>query len=144
MSDEKHTGFNDVGRFHEKFALPVSGPDVKARMLTKEEFDFRSGFMHEELTEFDESFEKGDMAGMADALIDLAYVVYGTAHFMGIPWERLWADVQRANMSKERASGGDDSRSKRKSAFDVVKPEGWVGPDPEGILEQHNASVEEK
>ena len=38
-----------------------------------------------------------------DALIDLTYVAMGTAYMMGLPWQDLWDEVQRANMSKVRA-----------------------------------------
>lgn len=47
-------------------------------------------------------------------------------------WNELWDDVQRANMSKVRAKKA--SESKRGSAWDVVKPEGWQGPKTEQIL----------
>lgn len=50
-------------------------------------------------------------------------------------WLELWADVQRANMSKERAQKASDS--KRGSTWDVVKPQGWVGPQTEAIIAKH-------
>lgn len=52
-------------------------------------------------------------------------------------WAELWADVQRANMSKERALKASDS--KRGSTWDVVKPTGWVGPQTEAIIAKHQA-----
>jgi hypothetical protein len=36
-------------------------------------------------------------------------------------------------MDKVRAS--DASQSKRKNSLDVVKPQGWVGPDLKSIIE---------
>jgi len=45
----------------------------------------------------------------------------------------LWNEVQRANMSKVRASS--ESQSKRGSSLDVIKPEGWRGPDIQGVLD---------
>lgn len=47
-------------------------------------------------------------------------------------WDELWNDVQRANMSKVRAT--DPSASKRGSAWDVVKPIGWVPPRTEELV----------
>lgn len=70
-----------------------------------------------------------DLEKAADALADLVYVALGTAHMMGLPFEAVWAEVQRANMTKVRATGDDDPRSKRGSSLDVVKPEGWKAPD---------------
>ena len=59
------------------------------------------------------------------------------AKCMGITpelWQALWDDVQRANMSKEKAVS--DTQSKRGSAvFDVIKPAGWVGPNTGKVIE---------
>lgn len=137
------TNFSDVGDFHEKFGLPVVreqgpqslgfGPGPTGAENNEELMQFRIKFMEEELLEFIKGFEEGDIAQMADALADLQYVVLGTAHILGLPWQALWDDVQRANMTKERAAA-DGSNSKRGSSFDVVKPEGWVGPETHEIL----------
>jgi len=94
-----------------------------------------------------------DLPQIADALVDLVYVALGTSHLHGFPWPVLWNDVQRANMSKERcgidhtfiADVGEEwclhpldestvcgkhrsAHSLRGSAFDVIKPAGWIGP----------------
>lgn len=138
--------FNDVGEFHKKFGLPsvahcpicqrrggqMPGPrEVPADLL-----DFREKFLGEELLEFRTGMAEGDMGQMADALVDLVYVALGTAHLLGLPWEELWDDVQRANMSKVRAAP-DGSDSKRGTAWDVVKPEGWEPPDTWAVLERY-------
>lgn len=47
-------------------------------------------------------------------------------------WNTLWDDVQRANMSKVRAKSA--AESKRGSAWDVVKPAGWIGPRTEELV----------
>lgn len=126
--------FSDVVQFHHKFGLDV---DVEPRPLDPETFDYRKKFMQEELDEFESSFAEGDLAGQADALVDLVYVAMGTAHMMGLPWEALWAEVQAANMRKERATGSQDPRSKRKNALDVVKPAGWKPPDIEAVIRRY-------
>lgn len=69
---------------------------------------------------------------IADGLIDLVYVALGTAHLHGFPWDALFDEVQRANMSKVRATHAEQSR--RKSTLDVVKPEGFQPPDIVGVL----------
>ena len=124
------TNFDDVAAFHERFALPRP---ARPALLPDDQFFFRDKFMAEELEEFHNAHQHGDLAGAADALIDLVYVAMGTAVMMGLPWQALWAEVQRANMSKVRAAA-DGSNSKRGTALDVVKPAGWVGPDIEGVL----------
>jgi len=47
-------------------------------------------------------------------------------------WDEMWADVQRANMSKERATSA--TQSKRSSTLDVFKPEGWIPPRTEELI----------
>lgn len=125
----KATNFADVRNFHGRFEVP----EAKApSLLSQEKFDFRFKFLKEELAEFLMGHEEGDLVDMADALIDLVYVAMGTAAMMGLPWQDLWDEVQRANMSKVRAQHA--GQSKRGSALDVVKPQGWIGPDHNKIL----------
>lgn len=124
--------FKAVGEFHSKFNLPTVPGALLIQLNTlfaENMLEFRHKFMTEELLEFEQSWDNGDITGMADALADLVYVALGTAHMMGIPFDAIWAEVQRANMTKERSTGADDPRSKRGSALDVVKPEGWTAPD---------------
>ena len=83
----------------------------------------------EEATEFVDSYRDFDVVGQFDALLDLAYVVAGTALMMGITpeqWDEGMAAVHNANMKKVRATSAGDS--KRGTKLDVVKPEGWTGP----------------
>lgn len=137
------SNFEDVGNFHTKFGLysvTESGAHPTGEEHNKELMEFRVKFLHEELREFEEGLADGDIAQMGDALIDLVYVALGTAHMLGLPWEVLWADVQRANMSKERAAP-DGSNSKRGSSFDVIKPEGWIPPQTDALLEQYGFNV---
>jgi predicted HAD superfamily Cof-like phosphohydrolase len=118
------SNYEDVHAFHLKFDLP---PPVTPRLLDEETFEFRRRFLEEELTELVEAQLEGDMVKAADALVDLVYVALGTAVMMGLPWQELWDNVQRANMAKVRAQSADES--KRGSTLDVVKPPGWNAPD---------------
>jgi predicted HAD superfamily Cof-like phosphohydrolase len=89
-----------------------------------------------------------DLYNAFDALLDIEYVVLGTANLMGfsnpcpgtavttVPWS-LWregfARVQRANMAKVRVDRVE--QSKRGTLFDVRKPEGWQPPSYEDLFE---------
>ena len=78
-----------------------------------------------------------DFPKFVDGLLDTIYVAAGTLLLSGLSpdqCQELFLEVQRANMSKERSKGDDDKRSVRGSQFDVVKPEGFVPPDIEGLL----------
>jgi predicted HAD superfamily Cof-like phosphohydrolase len=142
--------FSDVGQFHEKFGLPFVG--VKGETVPRVTDDstalFRLQFLLEELTEIAEGYGcvllpnddgKGyafyqysgatqDLPKIADGLVDLVYVALGTAHLHGLNWDDLFAEVQRANLSKERATSATDGRSTRGHSLDVVKPKGFVPP----------------
>lgn len=142
--------YDDVGDFHRKFDLP-NDRDTRPAALAKDVATFRAKFLLEELAEFFEATGfavqahslrimgkvlpdfppqgQTDLEDAADALADLVYVAFGTAHMMGLPFDDIWAEVQRANMTKVRASSAQDMRSKRGHAFDVVKPEGFRPPN---------------
>lgn len=120
--------FQMVGEFHRRFGLAVTD-GRSPEMLDGHVLDFRRGFMEEELREF---VEATSVAERADALVDLVYIALGTAHLMGVPFDEVFEEVQRANMAKARARSA--SESKRGSTLDVVKPPGWTPPDVAGVI----------
>lgn len=71
--------------------------------------------------EIDMAPVKFDLEAVADGLADLIYVCVGAALSFGVPLDRVWAEVQRANMDK---LGGP----KRESDGKQLKPAGWIGP----------------
>jgi len=117
--------FEDVKACHLKFNMLVG---EEPSFLTDRKMKERIDFLKEELEELELSVRDRDLGGQADALVDLVYVALGTAVMMGLPWQALWDEVQRANMSKVRGVG------KRGMAVDLIKPEGWNPPDHETIL----------
>lgn len=116
--------WQDIEAFHQKFHIPQ---EETPGFPASEMMAFRLKFLKEELEEFEEAYEKNDLVLAFDALLDLAYVVLGTAYIMNLPWDKAWAHVQMSNMEKMRALKESDST--RGSTFDVVKPEGWISPN---------------
>lgn len=117
-----------VAEFHKKFDLPDGWTDVLA--ANREAQEYRIRFLAEELAELVEALADGDRVKAFDALLDLAYVTYGTALFAGITpaqWQAGMKTVHECNMAKERALTA--TASKRGSTFDVIKPPGWTGPE---------------
>jgi len=132
----------DIALFHQKFGLDYeSGP----RALPGDMEDFRIKFMQEELDEYVEAMKNyhntanqialpgyqspeslEHLEKAFDGLLDLAYVLLGTAYLHGFPFIKGWERVHAANMAKIRAT--DSSQSKRGSVLDVVKPQGWKAP----------------
>jgi hypothetical protein len=148
--------FDDVGEFHAKFNLPIEtqavapalpGPIidedrtllliarshlVAARDALRESQNvelYRAAFGIEEKVELVEAIIDRDLSAIADALVDGVYVDLGTAHFYAIPFDEVWDEVQRANMTKER--GPTQARG---HALDVRKPPGWNPPNVAGVL----------
>lgn len=118
----------NVFEFHVKFGLPLGKDDQLTNNL--DATVFRLKFLQEELDELEEALGDGDRVKAFDALLDLAYVAYGTALFLGVDpaqWAAGMHAVHSANMAKVRVAHAGES--KRGSSFDVRKPEGWVGPE---------------
>lgn len=139
---------NDIREFHERFGLrPLADSEG---FLPDEACEFRIKFMLEELqeyceavgyalvqrdgalvpvklTELSKTAPPRNAVAAFDALVDLAYVVLGTAYLHNFPFAIGWSRVHAANMQKVRASSADQSR--RGSTLDVVKPPGWTPAD---------------
>jgi predicted HAD superfamily Cof-like phosphohydrolase len=123
----------DVAEFQKKFGHLQND---KPTHLTLRKLKERIVCMQEELDEFTDSAHIQDLAGQADALVDLVYFALGTANMLGLPWQALWEDVHRANMAKVPGV------TKRGHLVDCVKPEGWEGPKTLEILERYGYNKE--
>lgn len=115
----------DVAQFHQKFGLDHE--------INDEEWDLRHARLAEEVEEYQLAVEEGDYEKVFDAIIDIVYIVIGTAHRCGWDFNEGWRRVHAANMRKIRALSGDDS--KHGSVFDIVKPEGWEAPNLADLVE---------
>lgn len=113
-------GCYDVYTLHHKFGFPRS---LVPRMLPHEDMMGRYRFMLEELNEFKDSLDAGDLSKMWDALLDLVYVAKGTAVQLGLPWGMGWYEVHSANMRKIK------SPQKTDRGHDLLKPPDWTPPD---------------
>lgn len=117
---------SNVYEFHQRFDLPLGTHD----QLDEAAQEYRLKFLHEELQELEEALNEGDRVKAFDALLDLCYVAYGTALYMGIDpaqWHAGMHAVHTANMAKVRATAAE--QSKRGTTLDVIKPAGWTSPE---------------
>lgn len=99
----------DVRAFHEKCGVPVKD---ECRLPSKQRLCLRMDLTAEEYDELDDSMwqavhaARGEVDSAraiittADALADLIYVLVGTALELGIPLDRVWAEVHASNMTK--------------------------------------------
>lgn len=116
--------WEEVKKFHKKFNHPVG---ITPKPMTIERARARCNWMKEEIDEFIEAVEKGDIVEQADAMIDEIYFALGTLVEMGIKPDKLFDIVQRANMSKLWEDGKPHYNQEGKT----IKPPTWRDPHNE-------------
>ena len=119
----------DVAAFHIACDVPVLS---KLQIPSPERIMLRRNLIDEEVNkELLPAIDRNDLPAIADGLADAIYVIVGTALEYGIPLDRVWEAVQRANMAKvDPATGKVQKRADGK----VLKPDGWKSPDVAAIL----------
>jgi len=110
------------------------GVHAAMKKLTKEQLQeflkFRFRFLQEELNEGNKAIDEGHAEEIVDSLIDLVVVAVGTLDLLDVDFDRAWDEVLKANMNKE--VGIKASRPNPLGLPDLIKPEGWVGPNHDG------------
>jgi predicted HAD superfamily Cof-like phosphohydrolase len=115
-----------VEEFHRAFGLAVrSAPEAAVP-----ESDLRTRLLVEEVQEYYDAVEAGNVVEVADALADIVYVAFGTALSHGIDLDAVLAEVHRSNMSKLGADGQPLLRGDGK----VIKGPHYFRPDVAGVL----------
>lgn len=117
-----------VAEFHRAYELPMRtaptsdvGPDQTA---------LRLALIEEEVEELRAAAEAGDLIEIADALADIVYVAYGTAHVYGVDLDAVLTEVHESNMTKL----GADGRPVRRADGKVLKGPSYRRPDVAKIL----------
>ena len=91
---------DEVQEFNDTFGKPNN---YKPTIGEKKQWQFVYDFIFEELEEYREACEKGDIVGILDALCDITYVSLGNGTMLhglkGKIWE-AYQEVQASNMSK--------------------------------------------
>lgn len=91
-----------VESFHVKFVHPWRSspqlPPVPEQML-------RYRLLKEEWEEYLTALDSQDLVGIADALGDMVYVIYGTAGSYGIDLDLVVELIHNSNMTKSRQEG---------------------------------------
>lgn len=144
---------HDVRQFHDHMGFATSNPlrspslevdelvnDIKelskqAFQLwdsTQDETMYRAHLILEELGEFLEAFNYAGiygMTGVADGLVDLLYVVVGTMVQIDLPYQQIWDEIHKSNMSKQPRTP-EDPRCRNKG------PD-YRPPDIATLIQQH-------
>jgi len=125
-----------VHDFHRAFKIPMeTNPTIPA----PERCELRHKLLAEELQEFKEAYEAGDLVEVADALVDLQYILFGSVLEFGLQekFVALFDEVQRSNMSKLDDNGQPIYREDGK----VLKSKNWSPPKLQPILEEEVLSI---
>lgn len=96
----------------------------------------RLRLMAEELGEVSCAMHENDLTKIADGLADLVYVVVGTAIAYGIPFNEVFTEVHRSNMTKPKL---DENQKGGK-----VKKEGFEPPQIALVIDQAKESYFKK
>ena len=122
-----------VRKFHEVYEAPVL---ESPSMPSKERMELRHRLLSEELQEYKEACQSNDLVEVADSLVDLAYILFGTVleHGLQDHFVEMFEEVQRSNMSKL----GRDGQPIKRDDGKILKGPDFFLPDLKGILEANS------
>jgi len=89
-----------VKAFHEKFKAPVLG---FPSLIPADRSDLRHRLMKDEVQEYIEGIQNGDLENVAKELADILYAVFGTIleHGLQDKMAEIFEEVHNSNMSKD-------------------------------------------
>ncbi|EKE16416.1 MAG: hypothetical protein ACD_11C00017G0006 [uncultured bacterium] len=89
-----------VNIFHKKFKVPAL---KKPSLIPRDRFELRHKLMDEEVREYIEGAQNGDLENIAKELCDILYGVYGTIleHGLRNEIEAIFEEVHKSHMSKD-------------------------------------------
>lgn len=89
-----------VKEFHDKFGQPVLGQPT---LIPADRSENRYRLMRDEVLEYWQGVQSGDLENVAKELSDILYAVYGTIleHGLQKQIEDIFTEVHRSNMSKD-------------------------------------------
>lgn len=125
-----------INEAYVKYGLSYDGPP---RHLSEAEKQYRISCLREEIEEYNEAETFTDQY---DALIDLLVFTVGSLYRHGFPLQEGFDAVMNCNLQKVPGNNphkSDKARADYKG-IDLVKPEGWRGPEDDlvQILVKHS------
>mgnify|MGYP000329073386 CR=1 FL=1 len=116
-----------VKQFNNTYKVPMK---PYPELPTEDEATLFTDLVTEELMEFNEAMDEGDLTGVADAIADILYVTAQQATKLGFPITALLREVQRSNMSKL----GEDGEPIFREDGKVLKGPNFSEPDLASVL----------
>ncbi len=122
---------DQVMAFHALYDCPIETvARVGVPQMDDDRIKLRIELIDEEFRELREATAKRDIVEMADALGDIAYVVFGFAIEAGIDLNAVIAEIHASNMTKLAADGSVIRRDDGK----VLKGPSYLRPDIASVL----------
>lgn len=123
-----------VERFHDIMKIKNNHHPT---LLETNDYILRHSLGLEELDEYKQACEDGDIVGICDALGDQLYILLGTILRHGVQdvIQDVFDEIQRSNMSKLGVDGKPIYREDGK----VLKGPNYSRPDIKSILDKKNA-----
>jgi len=117
------TTIEQVREWNKAFNLPLPGKPT----LDEDTIPLQANLMQEELDEFNEAFNAGDLVEALDALSDMQYILDGLYLKLGMGdiKDEAFAEVHRSNMSKLDRDGKPILRGDGK----ILKGPDYFKPD---------------
>jgi NTP pyrophosphatase (non-canonical NTP hydrolase) len=116
----------DMNMMHAHYGVHEAMKSLSNEHL-REFLKFRFRFLLEEVNEGMDAIENELPEEIVDSLIDLVVVAVGTLDLFNVDFNKAWQEVLKANMNKR--VGVKASRPNPWGLPDLVKPDGWQGPD---------------
>lgn len=119
-----------VGDFHTVFDQRDGN---KPKLISSNEGKLRYSLLAEENNEYLEAVESNDLVGIADALGDQLYIIYGTIlkHGLQHKIEEVFREIHKSNMSKLGADGKPIYREDGK----ILKGPSYFRPNIKAIIQ---------
>lgn len=122
---------NDIEDMHHKFGVHEWFEKNKHnKELMRTYLRFRLNMVEEELNETREAIDSKDPEEIVDGLIDLCVFAIGTLDVFGVDAVKAWNEIYSANMAKD--VGVKPGRPNPFGLPDLIKPDGWIGPNHSG------------
>lgn len=119
--------FGMAGEFMKAFEQEVkTSPEFPDENTVK----LRLKLIDEEFLELVDACHSKDIVGVADALTDLLYVIYGAGHSFGIDLDKCYQEVHDSNMSKL----GEDGKPMKRADGKVMKSPNYRPPNLTNVL----------
>ena len=109
--------------FNKAFSVPVNR---KPTLISNEEFKLKINLIKEELNEYENACSEEDITEVCDAIVDLAYVMYGMVvqHGLSDVFDDMFEEVHKSNMSKL-----ENGRVLTRSDGKIMKGSEYFTPD---------------